>query len=567
MSQTHSLVNNTLPILLLLVFLFIHTVSTSADEEVIVRAPIGTYQGFISQFTEYQATARAFTGIRYAQAPVGSLRWKPTQPVNPFSGIYNANIETPGCPQRCELPPHTCPKTQSEDCLFLNLYTPRLGAIPKDQLLPVYVFFPGGHFEQGTPNSILYDGTFIANKTSIVMVIAGYRLGALGWLANANAQMSGNYGFMDQLTVLKWVQNNIAAFGGDPKRVTIGGQSAGATSTTAHLISPASKGLFHQVIVESNPLVLPMRLMDDVTINLATPFAKQVGCDVSDFSCFQNLSIDSILQAQYYMDSYKNLSIPLETFLPWAPTVASFDKLIPYQTFEAVQKGYYHKVPMIFGNVAEEALIFIYMGIKKKMTTLDYVALLYAVFGIEDGARVLNWYRPLLDGDKRPEVSIMGTDYIFLCPLRNVLSQITTQNPQLPVYNFIFNHVLTFDAWGPKYTYCVGHVCHGAELPFVFHSLGVHTLPDMHFSPQEDVLSTSIVNYFTNFVKFGNPNGNSTSSVTWPQFSANNRQTMMFQTPANQLVKDYKKSYCDEWDYIGYDHGWLNQLIDQLKKN
>lgn len=108
------------------------------------------------------------------------------------------------------------------------------------------------------------------------------------------------------------------------------------------------------------------------------------------------------------------------------------------------------KVPMIFGNVAEEALIFIYMGSKKKMTTLEYMALLYAVFGIEDGARVLNWYRPLLDGDKRPELSIMGTDYIFLCSLRNVLSQITTQNPELPVYNYIFNHVLTFDAWGPK---------------------------------------------------------------------------------------------------------------------
>ncbi|KAF0972526.1 hypothetical protein FDP41_009429 [Naegleria fowleri] len=563
MSQTKSLVNRVLPILMfLLFFIIIHSTNVitcaAIDDEVIVKAPIGTYQGFISQFPEYKATARAFTGIRYAKAPVNSLRWKPTQPLDAFSGIYNATIETPGCPQRCELPPHTCPKTQSEDCLFLDLYTPRLGAMKKNELLPVYVFslvvilskevsnrsyqtlYSGeilieisssSQIDHAAPNSILYDGTFIANKTSIIMIIAGYRLGALGWLANSKAQMSGNYGFMDQLTVLKWVQNNIAAFGGDPKRVTIGGQSAGATSTTAHLISPASKGLFHQVIVESNPLVLPMRLMDDVTINLATPFAKQANCDVSDFECFQKLSIDSILEAQYFLDTYKNLSIPLETFLPWAPTVASFDKLIPYQTFEAVQKGYYHKVPMIFGNVAEEALIFIYMGSKKKMTTLEYMALLYAVFGIEDGARVLNWYRPLLDGDKRPELSIMGTDYIFLCSLRNVLSQITTQNPELPVYNYIFNHVLTFDAWGPN--------------------------------PEEDILSISMVNYFTNFVKYGNPNGNSTA-VTWPRFSANNRQTMMFQTPFNQMVKDYKKDYCDEWDYIGYDHGWLNQL---KKKN
>lgn len=152
MSQTKSLVNRVLPILMfLLFFIIIHSTNVitcaAIDDEVIVKAPIGTYQGFISQFPEYKATARAFTGIRYAKAPVNSLRWKPTQPLDAFSGIYNATIETPGCPQRCELPPHTCPKTQSEDCLFLDLYTPRLGAMKKNELLPVYVFFPGGHFE------------------------------------------------------------------------------------------------------------------------------------------------------------------------------------------------------------------------------------------------------------------------------------------------------------------------------------------------------------------------------------------------------------------------------------
>ena len=174
----------------------------------------------------------------------------------------------------------------------------------------------------------------MTNKSEIILVVVGYRLGALGWLANEKAGMSGNYGFTDQLEVLKWIQTNIAAFGGDPKQVTLGGQSAGASSTTAHLVSPASKGLFHKVIVESNPLTLPMRLIDDVTENLGKPFAGYVGCKEDDFQCLQQLPIDVILNAQYECDKYKNLSVPLETFLPWAPAVGSQDGLIPYQTFD-----------------------------------------------------------------------------------------------------------------------------------------------------------------------------------------------------------------------------------------
>ncbi|EFC49335.1 predicted protein [Naegleria gruberi] len=470
------------------------------------------------------------------------------------------------CPQRCELPPLTCPSTQSEDCLFIDLFTPRIDTI-RDQLVPVYVFLPGGHFEQGGPDVILYDGTYIANKTNIIIIVGSYRLGALGWLVNSKAGMEGNYGFTDQLQLLQWIQNNIAAFGGDPKQVTIGGQSAGASSTTAHLVSPASKGLFSKVIIESNPLVLPMRMIDDATENLGKPFAKQVGCEVNDFECFQNLSIEKILEGQYFMDTYKNLSIPLETFLPWAPTVSK-GGLIPYQTFEAIEKGLYHKVPIMIGNVREEALLFIYMGIHNKLNTVEYLALIMDIFGVEDGVRILDWYRPLLDGDKRPITSVLGTDYIFLCPLRKILSQISQQNPQLPIYNYIFDHVLSFDAWGPRYNYCVGHVCHGAELPFVFHSIGTTFMPDMHFNPEEERLSASMVEYITNFVKFGNPNQgkNTTNLIQWPKFSADNRQTLFFQTPANQIVTDFHKKYCDELDFIGYDHGWFNQQRDKNTK-
>jgi len=213
---------------------------------------------------------------------------------------------------------------------------------------------------------------------------------------------------------------------------------------------------------------------------------------------------------------------------------------------------------MIFGSVAEEALLFIYMGIQKKMNTLEYTLLLIDVFGLENSVRVMDWYRPLLDGDKRPELSVLGTDYIFTCPLRSVLSQISLQQPDLPIYNYIFDHVLTFDAWGPRYQYCVGHVCHGADLPFVFNTA---LLPDMHFNKEEEQLSVSLIQYWTNFVKYSNPNGpnNNGTNVEWPRFSANSRKTMLLKTPTNQVTTNYNQKYCDEWDYIGYQHGWNNQ--------
>ncbi|KAL9651712.1 hypothetical protein ABK040_009327 [Willaertia magna] len=544
--------------------------SITSQDETLVKAPIGTYRGLITTFNDQilhlTATARAFLGVRYAKLP---KRWKPTEPIDPFQTVYNATNFQPGCPQRCELPPHTCPEQQSEDCLFLNIYTPRVANSPQNVKksgtgFPILLFFPGGHFEQGTPGCPLYDSTYIANQTNVIVVVAAYRLGSLGWLANEKAGITGNYGLMDQLEVMKWIQMNIEAFGGDPSKVTIAGQSAGATSVSAWLISPKSKGLFHQAIIESNPVVLPMRYYQDMTTNVGIVFAKYLKCNENDYNCIASKPIEDILDAQYYIDKYTNFSIPLETFLPWTPCVNSPDGLVPYQLFEAMERNAFQKVPVIIGSVSEEALLFIYMGMKSMMNTVEYTALLFKIFGFENTLRLLDWYKPQLIGDKRPELSVLGTDYIFICPTRKiVLSNLAKQFSSfgIPVYHYIFDHVLTFDAWGPTYTYCVGHVCHGAELPFVFHSIGMSNnskMPGMVFSKDEELLSRNIVKYWTNFVKFGNPNGQlkDNALTVWPVYTEQSPTTLMLRTPNCDIVNDYRQEYCNEWDIIGYNHGY-----------
>ena len=164
---------------------------------------------------------------------------------------------SPGCPQNCELPPKTCPDTVSEDCLYLNVFTPREDYLQSNGPQPVMVWFHGGRYEQGSASDILYDGSFMANASGVIIVTANYRIGVLGFLVTGSLQ--GNYGWQDQRSVLLWVQNNIANFGGDPNSVTVFGQSVGGISTALHLTSPSSVGLLHKAIIQSDPFTLPVK--------------------------------------------------------------------------------------------------------------------------------------------------------------------------------------------------------------------------------------------------------------------------------------------------------------------
>jgi para-nitrobenzyl esterase len=186
------------------------------DATLVVKTQEGIVKGVTLPLAPYlpnsTATADGFLGIPYAEQPE---RWTPSVKKQPWSGARDASSFGPGCPQVCLLPPGTCPATQSEDCLSLNVYAPS-GA---RQGLAVLVFLPGGRFEQGASDTYLYDGRFLVQSRQIIVVTINYRLGALGFMYTPGGESQGNYGVQDQLLALQWVQRNIAAFGGDPNKV------------------------------------------------------------------------------------------------------------------------------------------------------------------------------------------------------------------------------------------------------------------------------------------------------------------------------------------------------------
>ncbi|HEU4388948.1 MAG TPA: carboxylesterase family protein, partial [Blastocatellia bacterium] len=249
----------------------------------VVRVDGGTISGTASD------GVRSYKGIPFAAPPVGDLRWKPPQPVVGWEGVRECTVFGPECPQ-APYPAgsmyYTPPQKQSEDCLYLNVWT----AANAGEKRPVMVWIHGGALTRGSGAHRTYDGTSFAKK-GVVLVTVNYRLGPLGYLAHPDLSAespnhsSGNYGVLDQIAALKWVKKNIAAFGGDPNRVTIFGESAGSWSVNVLVATPLSKGLFHRAIGESGGQFGPgMRLKEDrnnlpSAEKVGTAFAKAAGAD------------------------------------------------------------------------------------------------------------------------------------------------------------------------------------------------------------------------------------------------------------------------------------------------
>src|SRR5499426_3525064 len=227
------------------------TPATAQDCVGTVDAPAGKVCGLaIEAPANTDRALYNYRGIPYALPPVADLRWAPPQPYPRWQQLRPATSFGAICPQDGAT-------DDSEDCLFLNIWTPR-AAVERKQRLPVMVFIHGGYFVFGAGSLPVYDGSYLAASGNVVVVTLNYRLGSLGFLAVPELGLTGNYGIMDQREALQWVADNIAAFGGDPRRVALFGERAVAMSVGPHLFSiPADRGLFRSAIMESNPLALP----------------------------------------------------------------------------------------------------------------------------------------------------------------------------------------------------------------------------------------------------------------------------------------------------------------------
>jgi len=305
--------------------------------------------------------------------------------------------------------------------------------------------------------------------------------------------------------------------------------------------------------MESMPITLPMKTVDDAS-SQGIEFLKYLGCS-DDLKCLRSKDVKDIVAAQVKIDHQIDYRKLLETFYPWTPVLdnVQFSEEILY----AFQEGHFQQMPMIIGDVASEALLFIYLALHSEVNDAEYVAGIEYIFGVIDGAEVLEYYPPQpFFGDKRPQLSVCGTDYIFICPTRNASVNMANSMEQAADLIYLYNWVqpVSFQFWGPNYTECEGQACHGIELTFLFRSPAFY---NESFTPAEDKLSWTMIDYWTNFARTANPNkGLNNVSPIWPAFNSNTMQNMKFIAPIPVVQTNWNQQNCDFFDSIGYHHGW-----------
>jgi len=450
---------------------------------------------------------RSFKGIPFAKPPIGNNRWSSPIPVEPWTDELQALEFVSACPQMQKAanstPFITAP--MSEDCLYLNIWAPI--NLP-DGPVPVMVWFHGGSFWTGWGGDGLFWGDFMVNITSnTIIVTTNYRLGALGFFNTPN--LSGNYGFQDQQMALQWVQDHISSFGGDPSRVTIFGQSAGAMSVTLHSLVPSSAGLFSRAIAESNPAGINYR-----TPEQNYPYTEKVSgllnCSYTDTECLRSKTWEEIVDAQAkgYM-----VEFPLTTleFLPYAPIIDG--TLIPEQPMELFRtNGVNSNVEaIVFGANRNESMAMFKRDLP--INAFVYKTMVEAFF-TSNSSLVLDEYPASRTESNMNQFSVMSSDWVFLCASRFAASAFA--NSGTPTYFYNFLHVPSNDPINYVRIPCHSAVCHSAEISFVHNS--VDFVPTGSYTPDERKLAWSFINYWLDFAH-GSVEANA-FGPEWPQFNS-----------------------------------------------
>jgi para-nitrobenzyl esterase len=490
----------------LLKYLFAITallVAFSQDKSVIIVSVEG---GKVEGLVENNITV--FKGIPFAQPPVGDLRWKAPRPVKKWEGILKADKFAPACPQmKLNYPGVIHPET-SEDCLYLNVWTP---AKRYDEKLPVMVWIYGGGFAMGSTSVPLYSGEQLANM-GVIFVSVAYRVGPLGFMAHPELtaenpnKVSGNYGLLDQIEGLKWVQKNIKAFGGDPSKVTIFGESAGAESVSMLAASPLAKGLFRGAISESGGSFGPVKSARDFDCMQLLAGAEKLGDE------FMKRMGANNLEELRKISPDKWLNDPMAQMAGFWPVVDNY--VIAGDQYKLYEEGKYNDVAVIIGTNSDEGYIF-----TKPVPAEQYYQHVAARFGpLSD--KILKLY-PVdsLTGTFRPLADIFR-DAIFAWPSWS-WERLQTKTGKSKVF------VYYFDQFKKEPMYPGGPMpagaAHGSEVPYVFRHLDQN--PKAKVTDEQKLLSEQMSRYWTNFVKNLDPNGEGLPQ--WPVF-AEDKPTVMY---------------------------------------
>lgn len=457
----------------------------------------------------------AYRGIPFAQPPVGELRWKPPQPAACWSGAKRSVSYGFSCVQRDS----SGSVVGSEDCLTLNVWTP---ANPSAQRLPVLVFVHGGSNVTGAASLRLlgvdvYDGQALSELGPAVVVTLNYRLGSLGFLVHdalgaENAHgASGNYGLLDQIEGLRWVQRNIAAFGGDPSRVLLFGHSAGAIDTCSLVASPLAKGLFSRAMMLSGSCnVLTKAVAQQAGAGVSARLQCDHAADVA--TCLRSRSAVEVIQAPVSLG---------------APGVDSGSNganvdgwVLPDSPLAMISRGAHNKVPIILSTTEDEftSLLGAY-GSHAVATDAEYRAELAAMFGEQYADAIKRLYPSTNYSSPTMAMVAVLSDAWFICPTRKAARTVVAAQSE-PVYRAHFTH--TFSN-GPLVGYGAAH---GWDLWFGFDRLDYTGFVP---STAETGLAAAIGGYWTRFAATGDPNGS--GSPTWPRYEASADAYLRLDTP------------------------------------
>jgi len=513
--------------------------------------------------------ARAFLGIPYADSTEGQKRWTAPIPKARWTNTFAAVRFGAMCPQTAQgtLPatpesikhkihvpsaaakPNTATPTppplppEGEDCLSLNIWTPA-GAAPGASL-PVMAFIHGGAFVAGTSANPLYDGAHLAANHNVILVSFNYRLGALGFLAADG--LTGNYGILDQQAALTWVQKNIRAFGGDPAKVTIFGESAGAMSVGLHAFSaPGSMPLFRAAIMESNFLGLPYKPLAAQT-NVGNLFKQGLNC--RDVACLRGLPLNDIIVAQNrFTPEMSNVFSGTQYYIPLGPTL---DGNVLTRQPATGASDFRSRKPVLIGTNKDESILFVE---GRTFPPSEYATDVASLFGLAF-QKVIARFPAKANSTNEDVWGRVQTEYFLTCSTRQLAAR-----ARAPVYAYVFNHQPSFKVWGQAACRKDGNVCHGDELPFVFHSADKI---GGQFTADEKVLSDTMMRHWANFATYLDPNGETKSGTQWPLFRANAKRYLALNTPNVSVANDPHAMDCAFWDRIGYElmNPWDSKAI------
>ncbi|HEX4713524.1 MAG TPA: carboxylesterase/lipase family protein [Ktedonobacteraceae bacterium] len=506
-------------------------------EEIIVETQYGRVRG------AGLGPVLVWRGLPYARPPVGALRFRPPQPPEPWSGVRDATIAGPIAPQ----PPFLVangslevemPEPQNEDCLYLNIWAPR----PDARKRPVMVWLHGGAFINGSGSQSDYDGASFAEQGDLILVTLNYRLGVLGFLyleelLGEASDSSGNYGLLDQIAALRWIRENIAAFGGDPANITLFGESAGAISIALLLAMPAARGLFQRAILESGP-VGSVQEKKSAT-DRSEQFLETLGLETHELAKLQALPWKEVLAAQSQWLRRNRLD--------GAQPVLD-GKNLPETPLQAIARGTAQEVAILIGTNRDEVRLFTdTITGEKGEASLPVTAIstefrknVLKILRVYSKSKLFFWRTLVRSTLKIPDKGLHAlqleviTDYAARIPSIRLAEQQVRQGGPVWMYRFDWpSPHLQFGA------------CHGLELPFVWNKLASASLgPLLGENPPSNLARQMHASWIA-FARTGHPNIPDLPS--WPAYDLEQRATMIFHNTC-QVIDDPQAAERQIWD-------------------